>query len=72
MGTIFLYVILITNNGREMLRTPHPNYTSCLVALDHAKQSSAPDDSRTVVMFCGADGIERNYDDKWYRSKAAQ
>jgi len=69
MGTIFLYVILVTNNGREILRTPHPTYAACIVALDHAKQSSTPEDSRTVVMFCGAEGIEREYNDKWYHAK---
>lgn len=67
MGAIYLYVILLTNNGRETLRTPHPSYASCLVALDHAKQSSASADSRTVALFCGDGRMEWAYEGKWHR-----
>jgi hypothetical protein len=66
---IWLYIILISNSGREIIRTPHPTYASCLVALAHVKHTPAADDSRTVVMFCGADGIARQYNDTWYKSK---
>jgi hypothetical protein len=72
MTLIYLYVILITNGGRDMIRTPHPTYSSCFAALDHAKHSPAPADSRTVVMFCGDERMEWAYSGEWHRYSDAK